>query len=410
LNTKLLVINCGSSTLKFELFESSKGMATIKGLERLAVGFVDKIGGIADIELRMKGQHLQKNLEVLDHSKASKIAIDLLVSNGLLKVGELTGIGHRVVHGGARFTEPVIINEDVIGDIEEVSQLAPLHNQPSLEAIYATRQLVGTEVPMVAVFDSAFHKNLPESAYRYAIPVELADRLKIRRYGFHGTAHRYMLERYCDITANPASNVNIITLQLGNGCSAAAIKNGVSVDTSMGMTPLEGLMMGTRSGDVDPTLASFIARHEKVSIQTAEDLLNIKSGLLGISSRSGDMRELLLAEADGDRRAVLAIDMFCYRVRKYIGAYAAVLGRIDAVVFGGGIGENAAEVRSRICSGLELLGIRLDQERNEMVQGKEGIISADASNTKVYVIPVDEAITIAHDTLNLITNKEQHDE
>jgi acetate kinase len=409
LDTKILVMNCGSSTLKFELFESSDGMTGDSRPQRLAVGLVDRIGGIAAIELKETGKLQQDKLEVLNHSKASEVALDLLISNGLLKTGGLKGIGHRVVHGGARFTGPVIINEEVIGAIEEVSQLAPLHNQPSLEAIRAVRQIVGTEVPMVAVFDSAFHKNLPEMAYRYAIPIELADKLKIRRYGFHGIAHRYMLERYCDITATNANQANIITLQLGNGCSAAAIKNGVSVDTSMGLTPLEGLIMGTRSGDLDPSIVSFITNHEKTSVQAVEDMLNTKSGLLGISGRSSDMRALLLAEVE-DQRAALAVDMFCYRVKKYIGAYTAVLGRANAIVFGGGIGENSPEVRSRICSGLEPLGIRLSEEANRKFTGKEGIISDDKSKTRIHVIPVDEATIIARDTLSLISNKEQKDE
>jgi acetate kinase len=291
-----------------------------------------------------------------------------------------------------------MINDEVIAAIDALRELAPLHNQPSLEAIRAMRKVLGPAVPMVAVFDTAFHRTLPEPAQLYAIPQGLADKYHIRRYGFHGLAHRYMMERFSSITATPLHKVRLITLQLGNGCSATAIKDGRSVDTSMGFTPLEGLIMGTRSGDVDPTLAGFLSRQEKADIKTVEGWLNMNSGLLGISGRSEDMRELLNAEREGDRRAALAIEMFCYRIKKYIGAYMAALGGADAIVFGGGIGENAPEVRARICSGLEWCRLELDSDRNAAAIGKEAIISAD-TGVRAYVIPVDEAAIIARDTL-----------
>jgi acetate kinase len=255
---------------------------------------------------------------------------------------------------------------------------------------------------MVATFDTAFHRTMSERASRYAIPLELAERHRIRRYGFHGLAHRYMTERYAALTATPLEQVKLVTLQLGNGCSATAIEGGRSVDTSMGFTPLEGLMMGTRSGDVDPSLAGFLARREGVDIEEAEAWLNTRSGLLGVSGKSADMRELLEAEEGGDARAALAVEMFCYRVRKYVGAYLAALGGADAVVFGGGIGENAPLVRARICAGMGWCGLTLDEDRNARTGGSEGRISSDDSKVRAYVIPVDEAAVIALDTVHCL--------
>ncbi|UCG10764.1 MAG: acetate kinase [Dehalococcoidia bacterium] len=396
---KILVINCGSSTLKFKLLALQTGGASVKE-KRLAGGIVDKIGGRASIKFRAK-QELQETRAVSDHGQASRLVLDWLAFSKLLE-DRLDAVGHRVIHGGDQFSQPVLIDEEVINAIAGSSELAPLHNQPSLRAIRAMRERLGAEIPMVAVFDTAFHHTLPEIARRYAIPPELADKHHVRRYGFHGLAHRYMMERYATITNTPREQVKLITLQLGNGCSATAIAGGRSVDTSMGLTPLEGLIMGSRSGDVDPTLASFLAQREGVDVETAEDWLNTKSGLLGVSGRSRDMRELLDAEDKGDKMARLAIDMFCYRLKKYIGAYLATLDGADAVIFGGGIGENAPEVRQRILAGMDWLGLKLDNARNNATVGSEGRISADDTRVHAYVIPVDEALIIARDTFSLL--------
>jgi len=396
---KILVINCGSSTLKFELLALQTEGASVKE-KRLAGGIVDKIGGRADIKFRAK-QALQETRAVPDHGQASRLVLDWFTSSRLLENG-LDAVGHRVIHGGDKFSQPVLIDEQVINAIEDSSELAPLHNQPSLSAIRAVRERLGAKIPMVAVFDTAFHHTLPEPARRYAISPALADKHHIRRYGFHGLAHRYMMERYAAITDTPLKQIKLITLQLGNGCSATAIAGGRSVDTSMGFTPLEGLMMGSRSGDVDPTLASFLAQREGVDVETAEDWLNTKSGLLGVSGRSRDMRELLDAEGKGDKMARLAIAMFCYRLKKYIGAYLATLDGADAVIFGGGIGENAPEVRQRVLAGMDWLGLKLDKARNKATAGSEGRISADDARIHAYVIPVDEALIIARDTFSLL--------
>jgi acetate kinase len=399
---KILVINCGSSTLKFELFKIEPAGAEPE-FESLARGIVDRFGDAASFELRSQGSIWQETLPVADHGEASRIALDKLSSKGLLKGDELDGVGHRVIHGGDRFSEPAIIDDEIMAAIAAFAEFAPLHNKASLNAIRSVRKAIGPAVPMVAVFDTAFHRTLPESAYRYAIPLELADKHHIRRFGFHGLAHRYMMERYSAMTGIPLQGTRLVTLQMGNGCSATAIKNGQSVDTSMGFTPLEGLIMGTRSGDVDPMLPGFLARQENTDIETAEGWLNAASGLLGISGRSEDMRELLEAQHKGDRRASLAIEMFCYRIKKYIGAYMTILGGMDALLFGGGIGENSPEVRARICSGLEWCGLRLDKERNSAPQGKEVAIQAADSRISAYVVRVDEAIIVARDTVACLT-------
>jgi len=397
---KVLVINCGSSTLKFELIESDGDTATDQQ-RRLAGGIVDRIGESAVLEFAVvDGESHDETAPMAGHDDATRRVLGWLESVGLL--GGLDAVGHRVVHGGDRFWEPTLIDDEVVAAIEALTDLAPLHNAPSLKAIRAARTALGTGVPMVATFDTAFHRTLPERASRYAIPLELADKHRIRRYGFHGLAHRYMAERYAAIAATPLEQVKLVTLQLGNGCSATAIAGGRSVDTSMGFTPLEGLIMGTRSGDVDPSLAGFLARREGADIEEAEAWLNTRSGLLGVSGRSSYMRELLKAEAHGDKRAALAVDMFCYRVRKYLGAYLAVLDGADAVVFGGGIGENAPPVRARICAGMGWCGLRLDEGRNARTLGSEGRISRDNSRVHAYVIPVDEAAVIARDTVGCL--------
>jgi acetate kinase len=398
---RVLAINCGSSTLKFQVIEVEDAAP---GRERrLASGTVDSIGGRAAIEFSAEsGERLQEAVPVADHGEATQRVLAWLGSRGLLEPDGLGAIGHRVVHGGEQFVEPTLIDDEAIDAIEATSDLAPLHNEPSLRAIRAAREALGPAIPMVAIFDTAFHHAMPERASRYAIPQELSAKHRIRRYGFHGLAHRYMTERYAVITSTPLAQVKLITLQLGNGCSATAVEGGRSVDTSMGFTPLEGLMMGTRSGDVDPSLAGFLARREGVSVEEVEGWLNTRSGLLGVSGRSRDMRELLEAERQGDDRAALAVEMFCYRVRKYIGACLSILGGAHAVIFGGGIGENAPTVRARICAGMDWCGLTLDQDRNAAAIGAEERISADNAEVHAYVIPVDEAVIIARDAASCL--------
>jgi len=399
----ILAINCGSSTLKFQLIETNGEITTLGQERRLASGIVDKICGAAIIKFTSEnGERLTENAEVDDHGEATHRMLDWLNSLSSLKTAGLRAVGHRVVHGGNLFTEPTLINDEVIEAIEALSYLAPLHNRPSLMAIRAARESLGRTVPMVAVFDTAFHHTLPEHASRYAIPQELTLKHRIRRYGFHGLAHQYMTERYTAITSKPIDQTKLVTLQLGNGCSVTAVNGGRSVDTSMGFTPLEGLVMGTRSGDIDPSLPGFLARSENVDIEEVESWLNTRSGLLGISGRSRDMRELLEAERQGDSSAALAVEMFCYRVRKYIGGYLAALGGADAIVLGGGIGENSPEVRARICGGMEWFGLTLDQERNAATIGSEERISVNNSRVHVYVIPVDEESIIARDTVRCL--------
>jgi acetate kinase len=313
-------------------------------------------------------------------------------------------VGHRVVHGGERFTHSVLITEDVLRGIKDCIDLAPLHNPANIKGIVAAREVFGAGLPQVAVFDTAFHQSLPERAFLYALPYQFYRRHRIRRYGFHGTSHRYVAYRYRQLRGIAREETNIITLHLGNGCSAAAIKGGDSVDTSMGLTPLEGLVMGTRSGDIDPAIVDFVSAKEGLSPQEVETLLNKQSGLIGISGLTNDMRELLAeASENNDRRARLAIEIFCYRARKYIGSYLAAMGGADAIVFTGGIGENSAEVRALICDGLQWLGLDLDEERNlAHTQGHEGLISREASRLSAYVIPTDEELLIARDTVRCV--------
>jgi len=402
---RVLAVNCGSSTLKFQLFELEREDNRYGREKRLARGLVEEIGTRGSLQFTSEeGKPLRKALAIDDHGQATRQVLAWLESSGLLKSSGSWAVGHRVVHGGSRFTEAVAIDDQVLAAIEAVSELAPLHNDPALQAIHAAREALGPEVPMVAVFDTAFHTTLPQKASEYAIPRDLAARHEIRRYGFHGIAHQYMTERYGVITSRPIEGTKLITLQLGNGCSAAAVARGLSIDTSMGFTPLEGLMMGTRSGDLDPSLPCFLARREGMEIEEVEDWLNTRSGLLGVSGRSRDMRDLLKAAQQGDRGAALAVEMFCYRVRKYIGAYLAVLGGADAVIFGGGIGENAPAVRALICDGMDWCGLRLDEERNAKAVGSEGRISVDDATVHAYVIPVDESIMIARETVRCLQN------
>ena len=394
---QVLVINCGSSSLKFDLVDTTADRA--RGHEsRGASGVVERLGDHAALRCAVGTEVHEETGMIADHAEASRRILAWLTTVGLLGSGGVEAVGHRVVHGGDRFVAPVRLDDDVIAALEGLSDLAPLHNAPALSAIRATRTTLGPSVPMVATFDTAFHHTLPAWASHYAIPQHLASTYRIRRYGFHGIAHRYMSERYAALTSTSPNRLRLITLQLGSGCSAAAIEAGRSVDTSMGLTPLEGLMMGTRSGDVDPALPGFLSRQEDVEPAEVERWLNTHSGLLGVSGRSSDMRDLLAAATQGDAPAALAVEMFCYRVRKCIGAYLTVLNGASAIIFGGGIGENTPAVRQRICADMEWCGLTLDAARNAATVGSEARISTDEASIQAYVIPVDEAIIIAGDT------------
>lgn len=402
----ILAINCGSSTVKFLLTDfQCKEKIPIKE-EKIVSGIIDRIGGQGTIQFfGLTRKYQIETIMVHDHGEAMQLVLKRLESLNIMNPSEIRAVGHRMVHGGDQFIDPTCISDQVINEIESLNDFAPLHNPPSIKAIQTARVILGESVPQVVIFDTAFHHSLPEWASKYAIPIEITKKYHIRRYGFHGIAHRYMAERFSSLILTPLNQSRVITLQLGNGCSASAIKNGISVDTSMGFTPLEGLIMGTRVGDMDPSLVGFLMRHEGIGIDEIENLLNKRSGLLGISGCSQDMRELLKAENQGDKHSALAVNMFCYRVRKYIGAYLAVLGMAQAVIFGGGIGENSPEIRARICEGLDLFGLVLDSKLNAGTIGIESRISKDESKIHAYVIPVDETIIIARETFRYLHNK-----
>ncbi len=405
----VLVVNSGSSSLKFQVIATDLDRIKQHKDERLCRGEVEGIGGAAVIKFQPRTGPSQTLTSALrDVASALEYIVRYIASDRsgvpeIKSAGDINAVGHRVVHGGERFTESARIDDDVLKGIEDCIDLAPLHNPNNIQAIQAARDLFGKDVPQVAVFDTAFHHTIPEQAYLYAVPYHLYRRHRIRRYGFHGTSHRYVAFRYRALRGLTRAQTNIITLHLGNGCSAAAIKAGVSVDTSMGMTPLEGLVMGTRSGDLDPAIVNVIGRKEGLSPHEVDALLNTQSGLLGISGLTNDMRELLaeLKEHD-DRRVRLAIEIFCYRARKYIGAYLASMNGADAIVFTGGIGENSPDVRAKICEGMEWAGLKLDAEKNKQTVGKEAEISTEDSKLKAYAIPTDEELLIARDTVRVI--------
>ena len=405
----VLVLNSGSSSLKFQVIASDLDRIKEYKDDRICLGEIEGIGAEAVIRIRYRAGAARTLTAPLPDIGAALDHIIRYVSSeqsGITEIkstADIHAVGHRVVHGGEMFKESTLIDDRVLKGIEDCIDLAPLHNPNNVKGILASRALFGSQIPLVAVFDTSFHQSLPAQAYLYAIPYHLYRRYKIRRYGFHGTSHRYVAFRYRALRGFSREQTNIITLHLGNGCSAAAIKGGVSVDTSMGLTPLEGLVMGTRSGDLDPAIAGLIARKEAMSPSEVDSLLNTQSGLLGVSGLTNDMRELQaeLNEHD-DRRVRLAVEVFCYRARKYIGAYLAAMGGADAIVFTGGIGENSADVRARICSGMEWAGLRVDEKRNQETVGREGLISADDSKLLAYAIPTDEELLIARDTVRVI--------
>ena len=412
----VLVLNCGSSSVKFRLIATDLDLIAQNADRRLAKGTIERIGGEAIIRLQVEGHDPQRSTSSLRDINA---AVDFIARwaaspesgiEEIKSIADIQAVGHRVVHGGERFKQSVLITDEVVRAVEDCIELAPLHNPANLTGISATRNLFGEGLPQVAVFDTAFHQTLPDHAFLYALPYQLYRRYRLRRYGFHGISHRYVAYRYRVMRNIAREATNIITLHLGNGCSATAISAGESIDTSMGLTPLEGLVMGTRSGDLDPAIIEFIAEKEGLSTREIETLMNKHSGLLGISGLTSDMRELLAeAREENDRRSELAIEIFCYRARKYIGAYLAAMNGADAVVFTGGIGENAPEVRARICDGPQWIGIELDEEVNRLhTGGREGLISREGSRPSVYVIPTDEELLIARDTVRCVLKERQH--
>ena len=409
----VLVLNAGSATLKFQVVRTDDAAIESDGDVKLARGQIERIGGESIVTVRgLEGPPRTVTASLRD----LRAAVDWLVAHvtspesgsTLGSRADLHAVGHRVVHGGEQFTSSVRIDRTVLRGIEANIELAPLHNPHNLRGIEAARAALGEAIPQVAVFDTSFHGTLPEHAYLYAIPYPMYRRHKVRRYGFHGTSHRSIAWRFRHLTGRSREEVRIVTLHLGNGCSACAIVNGRSIDTSMGFTPLEGLVMGTRSGDIDAALLDFIAAKEGLTLPGVEALLNKQSGLLGISGLTNDMRDLLAeAHEHQDRRAMLAIEIFCYRARKYIGSYLAAMGGADAVVFAGGIGENAAEIRARICMDLEWAGLRVSPERNlALTGGREGRFSTDDSTLEAWVVPTDEELLIARDTYRVVSGRD----
>jgi len=405
----VLVLNSGSSTLKFQLIATDLGRISQNNEDRLCRGQIEQIGGEAIISIETRERLRRKFTASLpDISAALEYLLRWIVSDvseisEVRSPADIHAVGHRVVHGGELFAQSALINDEVLKGIEACIDLAPLHNPNNIKGILASRQILGPALPQVAVFDTSFHQSIPEHVFLYALPYHLYRRHHIRRYGFHGTSHRYVTDRYRAMRALSKEQIHVITLHLGNGCSAAAIRGGCSMDTSMGMTPLEGLVMGTRSGDIDPAIVNLVATKEGLSVCEVETLLNTQSGLLGVSGLTNDMRVLLEElETHDDRRVRLAIEIFCYRARKYVGAFLACIGGADAIIFTGGIGENSPDIRRRICSGLEWAGLRLDESRNSQMVGLEGQISTDDSRLHALVIPTDEEILVARDTVRCL--------
>ncbi len=394
---KILVINSGSSSLKFQLFN-------MENENVLAQGLFQRIGiNNSYLEFNNNQNKLIIKKEIPDHITAVKLLIDTLLSkdHGVLKsMEEIEAVGHRLVHGGEKYKQTVIINEEIIKQLEKTVELAPLHIPPNIAGIKICQKLLPNKA-QIGVFDTAFHHTIPEKAYVYALPYKYYQKHKIRKYGFHGTSHKYIAKRTAKLLDKPVEELKIISCHLGNGASITAVKNGKSIETSMGFTPLEGLVMGTRSGDFDPAIIPFLLKKENLKISELDDVLNKKSGLLGVSGVSSDFRDIENAAAKGKKQAQLAIKLFNYRVQKYIGAYAAVMNGVDAVTFSAGIGENSISVRKNILNELGYLGITLDNEKNK-VRGQEKIISADNSKVKALVIPTNEELVIARETLEIL--------
>ena len=396
---KILVLNCGSSSIKYALYNmDDKSVMTSGGAERVGLE-----GAFVKVKLP-GGEKKQIMHDIPEHTEGVKFIFSLLTDPeiGVIKdLKEIDAVGHRMVHGGEKFNKSVLLTEEVLKTFEECSDLAPLHNPANLKGVRAVQELM-PGLPQVGVFDTAFHQTMPDYAYMYAIPYELYEKYGIRRYGFHGTSHRYVSHRVCDFLGVKPEEQRIITCHIGNGGSVAAVKFGKCIDTSMGLTPLEGVMMGTRSGDIDGGAVSFIEKKLGLDADGISNLLNKKSGVYGITGISSDMREIEAAEKAGNPKAILAQNMYNYRIKKYIGAYAAAMGGVDIIVFTAGVGENQTGMRAGACEGLEWMGVKLDKEKNEKVRGEEAVISAPDSRVKVVVIPTDEELMIAKDTMALI--------
>jgi len=395
---KVLVINCGSSSLKYQVFDMTTETV-------LAKGIVERIGIDGSFLKYRRGDedNITIEAEIPNHEVAIKLVFDALTheSYGVLRsMDEIAAVGHRVVHAGEKYASSVVIDDDVMAALRECIDLAPLHNPPNIMGIEVAQKLM-PNVKHVGVFDTAFHQTMPDYAYMYALPYEYYEKHKVRRYGFHGTSHKYVSQRAAAMLGRPIEELKIITCHLGNGASVTAVKGGKSVDTSMGFTPLEGLIMGTRSGDLDPAVVTFLQEKEGFSSEQVNNLLNKKSGVLGISGVSSDFRSLEEASDAGNERAALAMEMFAYRVRKYIGAYAAAMGGVDAIVFTAGLGENSALMREKICAGLEFLGVKIDAEKNN-VRGREVDFSATDAKVRTLLVPTNEELMIARDTLALV--------
>ncbi|MEL3913388.1 acetate kinase [Treponema pedis] len=395
---KILVINCGSSSLKYQLIDMTNEDVLVKGL-------VERIGIEGSrIKHEKKGMDavlIEEKME--DHKRAIQLVLEALIDKNhgaVNSMSEISAVGHRVVHGGEEFNKSALLNDKVMAGIKECIDLAPLHNPANIMGIEACKALM-PDTPMAAVFDTAFHQTMPAENYIYALPYEYYEKYKIRRYGFHGTSHRFVSAKAAEMLNKNEEGFKVITCHLGNGSSLAAVKGGKCVDTSMGLTPLEGLVMGTRSGDLDPAILPFIMNKEKLSADEMSNILNKKSGVFGISGVSSDFRDIEKAASEGNKRASLALDVFCTRVRKYIASYAAQLGGVDAVVFTAGIGENSIELRKKICSGLEFLGVEIDSDKNK-VRGKAAEVNKPSSKVKVLVIPTNEELMIAKDTMSLL--------
>lgn len=399
---KILVLNCGSSSIKYKLFSMADKSV-------IAQGGIEKIG-LEGSFLKMTLPDGSKKIfekEISEHTTGVKFILDVLISKeygAIQSLDEIDAVGHRVLHGGEKLTKSMLITDDVIKQIDACSIWGPLHNPANLKGIYAILDVL-PKVPQIAVFDTAFHQTMPDYVYMYAIPYELYEKYGIRRYGFHGTSHRYVSKRVCEFLGIKAEGTKIITCHIGNGGSISAVKDGKCMDTSMGLTPLEGLVMGTRCGDIDPAVVTFVEEKEGLTPQEMDTLMNKKSGVLGVSGVSSDMRELEAAAKAGNKRAILSEQMYFYRIRKYIGSYAAAMGGVDIILFTGGVGENQSICREISLKGLEFMGVKLDKDKNNALHGAEAIISTPDSRVKVVVIPTDEELMIASDTLAILSSK-----
>lgn len=393
--SKIIAINAGSSSLKFQLFEMPQETVLTKGLvER--IGLADSIFTITNLD----GTTDTEVVDIPDHTVAVQMLLAKLITNGIVQsLDEIDGVGHRVVHGGEKFNDSVIIDDMVLAEIEELSDLAPLHNPANIIGIHAFHKVL-PDIPAIAVFDTAFHQTMPKKSFLYSLPYEFYDKYGIRKYGFHGTSHKYVAERAAELLGRPIENLRLISCHLGNGASIAAIEGGKSIDTSMGFTPLAGVAMGTRSGNIDPALIPFIMEKTGKTVDEVLDILNKQSGMLGVSGLSSDLRDLSTAAEEGDERAIIALEVFANRIHKYIGSYAARMSGVDAIIFTAGIGENDIASRARILHGLEFMGVYWDPTLNN-VRGKEQFISYPHSPVKVIVIPTNEEVMIARDAVRL---------